>query len=68
MSSHEYVLFRIISQHDPNDLLVCFLHPVAAEAANVVDGVLHTLGYDAVASVELLPPLVHKKSKDTGID
>ena len=45
--------------HQPDDLLVRFLHAVLAQAADALDGGLDVLHHDAVAALELLMALVH---------
>ena len=45
--------------HDTDDLFIGLFHSVLGETAHVLDGVLHTLLYDAVAAVELLAFDVH---------
>ena len=45
--------------HDTDDLFIGLFHSVLGETAHVLDGVLHTLLYDAVAAIELLAFDVH---------
>lgn len=45
--------------HDTDDLFIGLFHSVLGETAHVLDGVLHTLLYDAIAAVELLAFDVH---------
>ena len=45
--------------HDTDDLFIGLFHSVLGETAHVLDSVLHTLLYDAVAAVELLAFDVH---------
>ena len=56
-----------VGNHNIDDLLVGLGHAVFGQAAHIFNGILHTLGDDAVAAVELLMLPVHIPAQDTGI-
>ena len=48
--------------------MIGFTHADPAEAAEVGDGILHTLYDETVAGVELLAVFVHLVAEDAGVD
>src|SRR5699024_11732962 len=57
-----------VLHHDLDDLFVGLAHPLAAQLADVADGVLNALGDDAVPGTELLAVQVHMVAHDAGLD
>lgn len=65
-SDEAHALF--VAGHDLQDLFVGFPHALAAELADVGDGVLNALGEDAVSAVELMAAPVHLQAENGGVD
>ena len=51
-------------QHNANDLPIRLAHALPGQAPDVADGVLHALGHDAVAAVELATRAHHVVAHD----